>query len=118
MAQGRIKRMQSESRAQLQQIKRVEVEVCALCDRPIPSTLRDAHHLVPKSRGGVHTVAMHRACHKQVHALFTETELAQQYATAQALRTHPKIERFICWVQSKPSNFNPPTKRSKSKGKL
>lgn len=118
MAQGRVKRLQSESRAQSERFKQAEAEICALCARPIPPALRDAHHLIPKSRGGVLTVFMHRACHKQVHALFTETELAQQYPTAQALRDHPEMARFIRWVQSKPSNFNPPTRSSKSKGKL
>jgi hypothetical protein len=83
MAQGRIKRLQSAARAQ--PLVTQELEVCALCERSIPPALRDAHHLVPKSRGGVDTVFLHRACHKQVHALFTETELARYYSTTQAL---------------------------------
>jgi hypothetical protein len=94
------------------------MEVCELCDRPIPPALRDAHHLVPKSRGGVDTIFLHRACHKQVHALFTETELARYYSTPEALRAHPDIARFIQWVQDKPSDFNPPTRRSRSKGQF
>jgi hypothetical protein len=116
MVQGRIKRLQSAARAQ--PLKVLEMEICALCDRPIPPALRDAHHLIPKSRGGVITVFLHRACHKQVHALFTETELARHYPTPQALLAHPEMARFIQWVQSKPSDFNPPTKRSRSKGKF
>jgi hypothetical protein len=27
---------------------------------------RDAHHLVPKSRGGTETVWLHRICHRQI----------------------------------------------------
>ena len=118
MAQGRIKRLQSSARAQSQPFKVVERAVCALCDRPIPPTLRDAHHLIPKSRGGVITVFMHRACHKQVHALFTETELERHFYSQQALRAHPEMARFIQWVQNKPSDFNPPTRRSRSKGQF
>jgi hypothetical protein len=114
MAQGRIKRLQSAARSQ--PLKVVELEVCELCDRPIPPALRDAHHLIPKSRGGATTVFLHRACHKQVHALLTETELARHYPTPQALRAHPEIARFIHWVQDKPSDFNPQTRRSRSKG--
>jgi hypothetical protein len=116
MAQGRIKRLQSAAQSQFQHLKMAELAVCALCDRIIPTALRDAHHLVPKSRGGVITVFMHRACHKQIHALFTETELARHYPTIQALRAHPEVARFIQWVQDKPSDFNPPTRRSRSKG--
>ena len=29
--------------------------VCPLCERPIPDAQKDAHHLVPKSKGGRQT---------------------------------------------------------------
>jgi hypothetical protein len=62
-----------------------DVVICPLCDREIPPAQRDAHHLVPKSKGGRRTQFLHRVCHRQVHALLTETELARQYATVEAL---------------------------------
>ena len=116
MSKGRIKRLQSEARAQDKQVKLALPAVCALCDRPIPPALRDAHHLIPKSRGGVATILVHRACHKQIHALFTETELAHSFASPQALLAHPEMAKFILWVKNKPSDFNPPAKRSRMKG--
>jgi hypothetical protein len=61
---------------------------------------------------------LHRACHKQIHALFTETELAKLYPTVQALKAHPEMERFINWVKQKPNDMNPATRRSKKKGLL
>lgn len=118
MPKGRIKRLQSEARAQEMQVKVAALAVCALCDRPIPLALRDAHHLIPKSRGGDVTVYLHRACHKQIHALFTETELAKKYASPQALRDHPEMARFINWVKDKPCEFNPPARRSHLKGQV
>jgi hypothetical protein len=42
-----------------------EESICQLCMRPIPKSQRDAHHLIPKSRGGVATVILHRLCHRQ-----------------------------------------------------
>jgi hypothetical protein len=68
------------------------------------------------ARGAVSAVYMHRACHKQIHALFTETELAKNYSSLNSLYAHPEIARFINWVKHKPSEFNPPTRRSRSKG--
>ena len=115
MVQGRIKRLQSATLAQDRQIFIKELSRCALCDREIPPALVDAHHLIPKSKGGVSTVMMHRACHKQIHASFTETELARYYPTVQALRAHPEIARFINWVKQKPTDLNPPTRRSRNK---
>ncbi len=116
MAQGRIKRLQSVSRLQEKQEEKDDLAVCPLCERPIPPALRDAHHLIPKSRGGVATVVMHRACHRQIHALFTETELARHYASTEALKAHAEMGRFINWVKDKPNDFNPRIRRSRSKG--
>ena len=68
---------------------------------PNSRTQKDAHHLIPKSKGGKTTEHLHRICHRQIHALFTETEIAVQFNTAAALRKHPQIQRFIHWVKSK-----------------
>lgn len=79
--------------------------ICPLCDRAIPPSQRDWHHLVPKSKGGRETACLHRVCHRQVHALFSETELARQFATANALRQHPEMQAFVAWVRTKPDDF-------------
>ena len=79
--------------------------VCPICDRPIPDSQKDAHHLIPKSKGGKTTEYLHRICHRQIHALFTERELAAQFNTATALREHPEMQLFIHWVKSKPNQF-------------
>jgi 5-methylcytosine-specific restriction endonuclease McrA len=79
--------------------------VCPICGRPIPSSQKDAHHLVPKSKGGKTTEFLHRICHRQIHALFTETELANQFNSAQALQDHPEMQRFNQWVEKKPNAF-------------
>lgn len=115
--QGRIKRRAAEAQA-LSQAHGMNLEDsdCALCGRPIPPAQRDAHHLVPKSRGGTQTVWLHRVCHRQVHALFTETELARSYASPEALQGHPAMSRFLAWVSDKPPDFNPPIRRSRTKG--
>ncbi len=79
--------------------------ICPLCDRNIPKTQIDAHHLVPKSHRATETVMLHRICHRQIHALFTETELARQFNTIEKLKSHEEILRFIDWVKQKPDDF-------------
>lgn len=86
--------------------------VCPLCEREIPPAQRDLHHLVPKSKGGRHTEYLHRVCHRQIHALLTETELARQYATVEALLQHPELQAFVAWVKTKPADFFVPTRKS------
>ena len=115
MVQGRVKRLRSATLIKEKQTVVEEVSICALCNREIPPALRDAHHLVPKSKGGVATVLLHRACHKQIHALFTETELARQYPSVEALQAHTEIAKFINWVKQKPNDLNLQTRRSRNK---
>lgn len=55
---------------------------------------------------------MHRVCHRQIHAVLTETELARQYATVEALLAHPKLQVFVTWVKTKPDNFFVNTRKS------
>ena len=85
---------------------------CPLCQRLIPLSQKDAHHLVPKSKGGRQTAYLHRICHRQIHALLTETELARHYNTVEALLAHPDIARFVVWVQSKDDHFVERTAKS------
>lgn len=92
-------------------LKEVEI-VCPICERLIPESQKDAHHLVPKSKGGKTTEYMHRICHRQIHALFTETELAVKLNTALALQEHPEMQRFIHWVKSKPNHFYEKSRKS------
>jgi 5-methylcytosine-specific restriction endonuclease McrA len=86
--------------------------VCPLCGRTIPPAQRDAHHLVPKSKGGRQTTFMHRVCHRQIHAVLTETELARHYATVEALLEHPELKVFVSWVKTKPEDFFVNTSKS------
>ena len=83
--------------------------MCPLCERPIPTDAKQSvHHLVPKLRGGAHgpTALMHQICHNEIHSVLTETELARDYATPEALRAHPALARFIAWVRGKPPTFH------------
>lgn len=93
-------------------------KICQLCMRLIPKAQRDSHHLVPKSRGGVETIVLHRLCHRQIHALLTESQLARNYSTIEALRGHPEIAKFVEWIGNKPTHIRAAIKRSRDKGFL
>jgi hypothetical protein len=79
----------------------------------LPKAEEDAHHLIPRSEGGRVTVLLHRLCHRTLHALLTEKELARNYSTIEALRQHPEVARFVEWVQDKPPDFYERTRKSR-----
>lgn len=85
---------------------------CFLCGRPIGSKVQ-WHHVVPKSRGGRETAPVHPICHRTIHATLGNKELERSYPSAEALRAHPEIARFIQWVSGKEPDFHAPTRRRK-----
>lgn len=92
--------------------------VCPLCGRPIPDGVpQSLHHLIPKLKGGKGgpTVLLHDICHREIHATLSEAELARDYSTPEALKTHPRLAKFIAWVQKRPPGFRShvPGKRRK-----
>ncbi len=83
--------------------------VCPLCGRPIPPGVpQSRHHLIPKLRGGKGgpTVLLHHICHKTIHKTLSETELARQYNSIEALRAHPDLSRFIKCIAKRPPEFH------------
>jgi hypothetical protein len=50
-------------------------------------------------------VLLHHLCHKEIHATLSEGELARDFATPEALRAHPRLERFVEWVRKRPPHF-------------
>ena len=86
--------------------------LCPLCRRPIPPDApQSLHHLIPRLRGGKgrETVLLHQICHNEIHATLTETELARAYHTIDALRAHPRLAKFIQWVEKRPPDFHSKT---------
>jgi hypothetical protein len=110
---GRIKKKQIQAeRSHFIALQQEEV-ICPLCDRAIPPLQRDEHHLVPKSHGGRLTAVLHRICHRQIHAVFTETELARQYNSIELLKLQEEMVSFIAWVRLKPDDFFERTRKSR-----
>ncbi|WP_434615904.1 HNH endonuclease [Tabrizicola sp. M-4] len=81
---------------------------CPICLRPIPPDVpQSLHHLIPKLKGGKGgpTVLIHHICHKEIHARFSEAELARQFNTPEAIRGDLRMERFLAWIARRPPEF-------------
>ncbi len=84
-----------------------------------PST--DRHHWKPKLKGGSEIGRIHKICHRMIHKVFSETELAQKYSTPEALRENPEIAEFVKWVRQQPADYldwpkAPRTRKNKRRG--
>ncbi|EPX77796.1 HNH endonuclease family protein [Litoreibacter arenae] len=89
-----------------------EYPICPLCKRPIPPDAKQSlHHLIPKLKGGKGgpVVLLHQICHNEIHATLTEADLARSYNTPDALRAHPRLEKFVKWVAKRPPDFHSKT---------
>lgn len=72
---------------------------CPLCGRLIlKGDSVDRHHWHPKSRGGREVGYLHRICHRRLHSLFTDKNLAAGLAMPDLVRRHPEMQEFIRWV--------------------
>ncbi|MEL6128942.1 MAG: HNH endonuclease [Cyanobacteria bacterium J06628_4] len=76
---------------------------CELCQRHCPKLTE--HHLVPrqqtrrKKADPGPTTDICGPCHKQIHTLFTNKQLAQELNTVDRLRSHPNMEKFLGWIR-------------------
>ncbi|WNR44898.1 HNH endonuclease signature motif containing protein [Paenibacillus roseipurpureus] len=86
---------------------------CELCDRvDVETTI---HHLTPKEMGGtlLPTAQLCRPCHKQIHALYTNSDLVERELTSlPALQQDPAIASFLRWIRKQPSSSLPKLRKS------
>jgi len=96
-------------------VNRVSIKTCELCQRENVVTTK--HHLTPREEGGHHlpTAQLCIPCHKQIHALYTNQELALIYNSIDTLKQSERVQRFIKWIQKQPATSLVKIKRSNEK---
>ena len=81
------------------------IDVCDLCGRAVPVALISRHHL---QKGGTHheKVPLCKPCHKQVHATFSNAQLARELADVSRLRAAPQLQPFLKWIRKQRPDRN------------
>lgn len=96
---------------------------CELCEREVASITK--HHLIPKtrhknkfnkknfSRSEVkeRVIWICRPCHNNIHAVYSEKELAREYNTLEALQAQAPIQKFTKWIRNKPDGTRVPNQK-------
>ncbi len=76
---------------------------CQLCGRDLEKLT--IHHLVPrqsvkrKQASPGETIDICSACHRQIHTLFNNKELAKSLNTIEKLQAEPKMHKFLTWIR-------------------
>jgi len=96
---------------------------CQLCDRNCPKLTE--HHLIPRQQtrrkkktknkyshtGLGPTIDICSPCHKQIHILFTNKELAESLHSADLLKSHPAMDKFLKWIAKQSTDKKVRTRR-------
>jgi 5-methylcytosine-specific restriction enzyme A len=84
--------------------KRKETGTCELCLRA--DTDITIHHLTPKELGGTFlpTAKLCVPCHKQIHAIYMNAELAVRLNSIELLQQDDKIRKYLKWIRKQPSS--------------
>ncbi len=53
-------------------------------------------------------------CHKFIHSVLSEKELAASYNTLDTLLAHPDVAKFVGWVSNKPAGLTVGSARRRS----
>jgi 5-methylcytosine-specific restriction protein A len=88
-----------------------EMFICPLCDRAV--IYANAHHFVPRAKGGKETVDICIACHNTIHDLFTNNELRDVYNSLTSLKENQRFSKYLKWIKGKPAEFVPCFKTKK-----
>ena len=76
---------------------------CQLCDRDCPKLT--VHHLIPRQQTKRKkqtigpTVDICAACHKQIHTLFPNKELAADLNSIEKLKARTETQVFLGWIR-------------------
>lgn len=89
--------------------------ICELCKREGIMKITE-HHLVPKEVGGgkLPVALLCQDCHKQIHALYTNKELAMRLNTIAALEKDERVSRYLKYIKNQPTTKNITIKKSRA----
>jgi 3-methyladenine DNA glycosylase AlkC len=77
--------------------------VCELCERMMEQLT--VHHLTPRQKtkrkkvAPGPTIQICSACHRQIHALFNNSQLAKELNSIDKLKSYLDMANFLTWVK-------------------
>lgn len=90
---------------------------CELCHRQDITLTK--HHLLPREEGGKeeHIAYICEDCHKHIHALYTNKELAVRLDTIAALQADDRIKKYLKFIKKQPASKKVRSRKSNERRK-
>jgi hypothetical protein len=81
---------------------------CELCGRQVPRSMITLHHLTPREKGGAagDRTPLCKPCHKQLHAMFGNAQLAKRLSSIESLRQAETLQPFLKWIRKQKPHRN------------
>ncbi|MGM9927228.1 MAG: HNH endonuclease [Bacillus sp. (in: firmicutes)] len=92
--------------------RKKDTGTCELCERA--NVILTEHHLTPREMGGTFlpTAQLCISCHNQIHALYSNEELANRLSTISSLQMDEQLSKFLKWIKKQPSEKLPRIKKA------
>lgn len=89
--------------------------ICELCKRENVPRVTE-HHLIPREEGGKdgEVAWICDSCHKQIHALYTNKELALRLYTLDRLSEDEQMSRYLRYIKKQPASKQVRVKKSRA----
>lgn len=90
--------------------------ICEICGRQGETEYFEKHHLEPaQKRKDSDVIDVCHQCGDQIHLLFTNAELKNEYNTLDKIMSDSRIVRYVRWVRKQPLSKHITTKKKKKK---
>ncbi|MEB1806317.1 MAG: HNH endonuclease [Bacillaceae bacterium] len=91
------------------------VGTCELCERE--ALERTVHHLTPREEGGVNlpTALLCLPCHRQIHVMYSNRELAIRLNTIEKLKDDEEIKKYLKYIKKQPASKSVPVRKTRKR---
>jgi len=81
--------------------KMIEAELCVFCQ--IKGAPTNAHHIVPKCKGGKDTVPACKTCETFIHSRWSHNELRDTFNNVETILDNEDFQKFLKWRCKQPA---------------
>ena len=75
--------------------------ICPVCKNDRDPNQMSSHHLIPACCKGKQKILICSYCHHQIHSIFTEKELRDNFNSLESLLENEEMQEWIAWAKDR-----------------